>query len=71
MNFTTKGENILKKVADDERLINYNNLFFKTGDPIINKYDFLKRFDTLNDLWFKLLKKNISVIKAAKEQNGL
>ena len=42
MIFTTKGENILKKVAEDERLINYNNLFFKTGDPIINNYDFLK-----------------------------
>ena len=29
MSFTTKGEDILKKVAEDERLINYNNLFWK------------------------------------------
>ena len=71
MIFSTKGENILKKVAEDERLINYNNLFFKTGDPIINNYDFLKKFDTLNDLLLKLLNKEVITIKTANEQNEL
>ena len=71
MIFTTKGENILKKVAEDERLINCNNLFFKTGDPIINNYDFLKKFDTLNDLLLKLLNKEVITIKTANEQNEL
>ena len=38
--FTNEGENILKKVARDEKIIKYNNLLFKTGDPIIKKTDF-------------------------------
>ena len=29
INFTEKGEDILKKVATDERMINYNNLFLE------------------------------------------
>ena len=32
MNFTGKREDILKKLAKDERIINYNNYFFKTDD---------------------------------------
>ena len=44
--FTNEGENILKKVARGEKIIKYNNLLFKTGDPIIKKTDFLKRFGT-------------------------
>ena len=44
--FTNEGENILKKVARGERIIKNNNFFFKTGDPIIKKIDFLKRFGT-------------------------
>ena len=27
MNFTGKGEDILKKLSKDERMINYNNFF--------------------------------------------
>ena len=41
MNFNTNNrENILTKVAKDEMIINYNNFFSKTGDPIINNFDF-------------------------------
>ena len=51
MNFNTNNrENILTKVAKDEMIINYNNFFFKTGDPIINNFDFWKRFGTLYNL---------------------
>ena len=34
MNFMDKGKYILKKerILKDERMMNYNNLFFKTGD---------------------------------------
>ena len=71
MNFTEKGEDILKKVAADERMINYNNLFFRTGDPIIKNYDLLKRFGILHDLLLDLLNKEISTIKAATEQNEM
>ena len=28
-NFTKKGENVLQKVAENERRINYNNMFLK------------------------------------------
>ena len=42
MNFSNAARNILKKVASDERMINYQSLIFKTGDLIINNFDFLK-----------------------------
>ena len=42
MNISAKGEDILKKLATDERMINYENLLFKTGTPAIDNYDFLK-----------------------------
>ena len=37
MNFNNEGENILQKLAKDKRMINYNNLFFKTGYSILKK----------------------------------
>ena len=41
MNFNTNnGGNILKKLVKDERMINYNNLSFKTGDPSIKNLTF-------------------------------
>ena len=43
-NFTNEEVNILKKVATDERIINYSHCFFEKGDPIIKNFDFLKRF---------------------------
>ena len=54
MNIDVKGKDILKNLVRDERMINYNNLFFKTGNPTIDNYDFLKRFATLYDffIWF-------------------
>ena len=42
LNFTDQGENILKKLAKHERMINYKGLIFKTGDPIIKTFDFFK-----------------------------
>ena len=50
MNINAKGEDILKKLARDERIIDYKNLIFKTGNLIIVNYSFLERFDTLYDL---------------------
>ena len=56
MNFNVdSGENILKNVSKDERMINYNHLFFKTDNPIIKNFDFLKRFGTLYDLLIDIL----------------
>ena len=72
MNFNTdNGENILKEVAKYERMITYNNLFLKTGNPIFKNFDFLERFGTLYDLLIDLLNEKISTLVAAKEQNEM
>ena len=71
MNITNRGKDILKKVADDEKTINYKNLFFKSGNPIVNNYGFFKRFGTLYDFLIDLLSKKISLEKAAIEQNEM
>ena len=67
MNFTKKGENASKKVAENARMIN-NNLLFKTGNPSINSYDFLKRFGTFYDLLIDLLNEKINIFQEVKEQ---
>ena len=71
MNFTDKGKDILKKLARDERMINYDHFLFKTGDPIIANYDFLKRFGTLHNLLIDLLNEKISTLKVVKGQNEM
>ena len=71
MNITAKGEDILKKLANDERMINHNNLLFKTGNPIINNYDFYQKFGTLYDFLIDLLNETISITKAKKEQHEM
>ena len=70
-NITTKRENILKKHVNYERMINYKNVVFKTGNPIINSYDFYKRCGTLYDLFYNLIRKTTNIKKAAVEQNGM
>ena len=52
-------------------MINCKSLFFKSGNPAIDNYDFFKRFDTLYDFLTDLLDARISIIKAAKEQNEM
>ena len=71
MNFTDEGKNILKKTDINERMINYNNLIFKTGNLIIKNFDFLKRFGTLYDLLIDLLSEEISTLEAAKERGEM
>ena len=68
VNVNSKGEDILKKLAEDERMINYNNLIFKSGSPAINNSDFLKRFGTLYVFLIDLLNERIDIIKASKEE---
>ena len=67
MNIDSKGENILKKVADDEKNINYKNL----GSLTIDNYNSFKRFGTLYDLLIDLLNEKISLKKAAIEQDEM
>ena len=57
MNFDNNGKGVLIKLVRDERMIYYNNLFFKTGNSSIKNFDFSKRFGTLYDLLIDLLNK--------------
>ena len=66
-----EGKNILKKLARDERMINYNSLFFKTGNPVINNFDFLERFGTLYDILLDLRKEKVDTDEALREQNEM
>ena len=38
-----------------EAIINYKNLFLKAGNPIIDNYNFLKKFGTFYDFSIDLL----------------
>ena len=71
LNIGSEGKNILKELADDERNINYKSLFFKSGNPTIDNYDFFKRFGTLYDLLINLLTKKISLKRAELEQSEM
>ena len=71
VNVTNKGDDILEELANDERMINYKNLFCKTGNPRIDNYDFYKRFSTLYDLFYDLISKKISINRAVIEQNEM
>ena len=55
LNIDSRGKNILKKLANDERKISYKNLLFKSGNPAVDNYDFFKRFSTLYDFLIHLL----------------
>ena len=61
MNIDSKGENILRKLADGERNIDYKNLLFKSDSPAINNYDFFKRFGILYDFLIDLLNERINL----------
>ena len=52
-------------------MINFNTFFFKTGDPIIKNFDFLKRFGTLHELLIDLLNEKVKTFRATKEQEEL
>ena len=71
LNISIKGKNILKKRADDERSINYKNLFFKSGSFTTGNHDFFKRFGTLYDLLIDLLNEKICLRKPNIEQSEM
>ena len=50
------GKKFLKRLAKDEKEIDYNNLFFKTYNKfIVKNVDFLKEFGTLCDLFWYIV----------------
>ena len=70
-NFGDKGKNILGKTATDERMINCNNLVFKTGDPVIKKFNLLKSFCTFFNFFIDLFDKIMHPFQATREQNEM
>ena len=68
MNFTNETENIYRKLPNNKRMINYKNLFFKTGNPVISDFNFLKRFGTFYELLIDLFNEKISIKEATEEQ---
>ena len=51
-NFDSTGKSFLKKLAKDEKKIDYNNLFFEIYDKsVVKNVDFLKEIGTLYDLF--------------------
>ena len=68
-NFNSTGKKFLKKLAKDEKKIDYNNLFFEIGDKsVVKSADFLKEIGTLYDLFVYLLNNSTKLIIAVENQ---
>ena len=67
MSFTNKGQDTIKKLARDEKMINYGHLIFETGNPNIKNFDFFKRFGTLYELFTDLLDEKMKQNKNKQE----
>ena len=68
-NFNSAGKSFLKKLAKDEKKIDYNNLFFEIDDKSVSKdVDFLEEIGTLYDLLIYLLDNSINIITSAQIQ---
>ena len=67
-NFNSTGKNFLKKLAKDEKEIDYNDLFFEMDDPIIKSFDFLSEVGTLYDFLINLLNENQTLLNSSGMQ---
>ena len=68
-NFNSTGKNFLKKLAKDEKKIDYNNLFFEIDDKsVVKSVDFLKEIGTLYDLLIYLLDNPMNTVTSAQIQ---
>ena len=67
-NFNSTGKNFLKKLAKDEKEIDYNDLFFEVDDPIIKSFDFLSEVGTLYDFLINLLNENQTLLNSSGMQ---
>ena len=68
-NFNSTGKNFLKRLAKDEKKIDYNNLFFEIeGKFVVKDADFLKQFGTLYDLLIYLLNNSMRILTSAEDQ---
>ena len=68
-NFNSTGKHFLKKLAKDEKKIDYNNFFFEIEDKFVAKNgDFLKEFGTLYDLLIYLLNNSMRIVISTEDQ---
>ena len=68
-NCNSTGKIFPKKLAKDEKNIDYNNLFFSIYDKsAVKSVDFLEEFGTLYNLLIYLLDNSIRIISSTKAQ---
>ena len=68
-NFNSTGKKFLKKLAKDEKKIDYNNLFFEIDyKSVVKSAGFLKEIGTLYDLLIYLLDNPINAVTSAQIQ---
>ena len=68
-NANSTGKIFLKKLANDEKKIDYNNLFFEINDKfLVKSVDFLKEIGIFYDLLIYLLDNYKRIITSAQAQ---
>ena len=68
-NFNSAGKSFLKKLAKDEKKIDYNNLFFEIDNKsVVKSADFSKEIGTLYDLLIYLFDNPINAVTSAQIQ---
>ena len=68
-NFNSTGKDFLKKLAKDEKKIDYNNLFFEIDDKSVAKdVEFLEEIGTLYDLLIYLLGNSVRIATSTQVQ---
>ena len=68
-NSNSTGKIFLKKLANDEKKIDYNNLFFEINDKfLVKSVDFLKEIGIFYDLLIYLLDNYKRIITSAQAQ---
>ena len=68
-NFNSTRKKFIKKLAKDEKKINYNHLFFSIGDEsAVEDVDFLKEIGTLYDLLIYLFDNSMKIVISAETQ---
>ena len=67
--FNRTGKNLLKKLAKDEKKIDYNNLFFEMGhESVVKDVDFLNEIVTLYDLSIYFLDNSMRIVTSTEDQ---
>ena len=64
-------KNFLRKLAKDEKEIDYNDFIFEIDDPVIKSFKFLNEVCTLYDLLINLLNQNETLLESSRMQVDL